>query len=382
MSEYKSQLMDRMRSEDLKNVTFIVEGEEIKVNKTLIAASCPYFNTMLFGDTEQSKQSTITLDATPNVAFKTIINFIYTDECKICCLTAKQLFELISLIHDYQFDHLSKNVLQKVDFSNYSIDDAINFYHYFRENGLDDWREACLRFCDNIFQYEYEFQVATDIILKFPKQMLLELTARNTFTIREVDLFRYLNSWKENNADVECTDLFTNLRLNLIKREDFSKYVLPTKLIKSEDYLIAYQKDEFPQRFTICKTALCKTVIPSMNTESDTVMLNKDCFFTFYMGKCEMLVSFVLFEVSHQTHESNFIVEAEDNNNEPLSLTKPYLNNRCSYCNRNYDRHEMHTDYFDEYKVTVSHSPSTVSTFRITSRMSNLKLRYQIVCFP
>ncbi|RWS18719.1 BTB/POZ domain-containing protein 9-like protein, partial [Leptotrombidium deliense] len=176
MSKLKEILLINIRTDiDLFDVLFIVDGEEIKVNRTLLAASCVYFKAMLFGNTNEAKQSKIVLKSTPKEAFKKVIKFIYADECFIEDLAEEQLFELINLAHCYQFEELLKCLLIKITLENYSVDFNVALYDFCSKAQLKDWMNACLNYFDEIFVSE----VNEANFAKFSKLLVCDLTARD-----------------------------------------------------------------------------------------------------------------------------------------------------------------------------------------------------------
>ncbi|RWS19522.1 hypothetical protein B4U80_14414 [Leptotrombidium deliense] len=235
--------------DDLRNLTFVVEGEEIKVNKTLMAASCVYFNTMLFGNTNESKQSTIELKGTPKEALKKSLN------------------------------------------------------------------------CD---------------ITK---------------------LFKLLVKWKEANANENCDDLFANLRLYLISTEDFIAYVMPTKLISSDDYLINTATKKISKRYTKCsdatgKEGVCvkKEVSPFYQPNEFYISLAADSTLSFHMKKSKIKMNVICFKVYFGSNQANFRIEIKNNRSKNVKVTHIV----CVAINVLESSHR-----FDEYEITIS--PSTVS---------------------
>ncbi|RWS20906.1 BTB/POZ domain-containing protein 9-like protein [Leptotrombidium deliense] len=236
--------------DDLRNLTFVVEGEEIKVNKTLMDASCPYFNTMLFGNTNESKLSTIELKSTPKVALKSIIEFVYKEQCDISSLEENELFDLISISPEYQFTQLIDHLFEKVKLQNFSVDFCVALFDLSVDTQMNEWREMCLEYFDDIFHNDVDAEIFT----KLSKSLIMQLTARDSFLIDELDLFKCLIKWKEQNAQEDCGEIFANIRLHLIDIEDFVEFVMPTKVISSDDYLKSIASKSDSKRFAVFKS--------------------------------------------------------------------------------------------------------------------------------
>ncbi|RWS18892.1 BTB:POZ domain containing protein-like protein [Leptotrombidium deliense] len=117
------EILNRLRlDEDLKYIAFIINEEEIKVNKTLMTARCVYFKTMLFGNTNEACKSTICLNSTPKVALKKIVEYIHTGECDVDGFEMEYLLEMLSLAHEYQFNDFLKNLFLKIEIPSFDVD--------------------------------------------------------------------------------------------------------------------------------------------------------------------------------------------------------------------------------------------------------------------
>ncbi|RWS01787.1 BTB/POZ domain-containing protein 9-like isoform X2, partial [Dinothrombium tinctorium] len=68
---------DYYLSEKFSDVCFVVEGEKIFAHKFILAASCQYFHTLLFGETIESKLKEIVLKNPSKRVFKAVLQFAY-----------------------------------------------------------------------------------------------------------------------------------------------------------------------------------------------------------------------------------------------------------------------------------------------------------------
>ncbi|RWS04008.1 BTB/POZ domain-containing protein 9-like protein, partial [Leptotrombidium deliense] len=152
MSDVKDKLLKNIRTdEDLRDLSYVVDGEEIKVNRTLMAASCDYFKTMLYGKTNEAKQSRIVLTCTPLEAFKKVVEFIYTDYCNIDEIEEVNLIELIGLAHLYQFEELLNFLFPKINVDKRSVDFNIALFDLTSGKIMEKWREEILEYFDILF---------------------------------------------------------------------------------------------------------------------------------------------------------------------------------------------------------------------------------------
>ncbi|RWR99457.1 BTB/POZ domain protein-like protein, partial [Dinothrombium tinctorium] len=92
--------------EKFSDVCFVVEGEKFHAHKAILAAGSPYFETMLFGETNESKMNKITLSHTSKQSLKAVLQYARKGFTKSGEFTPLQLLSLLSLVHEYQFDEL------------------------------------------------------------------------------------------------------------------------------------------------------------------------------------------------------------------------------------------------------------------------------------
>ncbi|RWS20173.1 BTB/POZ domain-containing protein 9-like protein, partial [Leptotrombidium deliense] len=241
MDHLNDKIMKNLREdESLKNVTFIFDDCEIKANRCLLGASCPYFESMLFGNTNEANQTRIVLKSTSRIAFEKVVEFIHRREDIVSSLGSNDILELVKLAHEYQFDELLAFLEYAIVFDDYSVSFCVELFDTLEIIGSVDWKEECLLFLDSIFKIEANKRLFSS----FSRTLVDQLTCRDSFLIKEVDLFYCLLEWKHESHD----GLFSNLRLNLITINEFNQIVKPTNVIKADDYLEALIKNTFAKR--------------------------------------------------------------------------------------------------------------------------------------
>ncbi|RWS19703.1 BTB/POZ domain-containing protein 9-like protein, partial [Leptotrombidium deliense] len=218
---------------------------KITANKSLLAAVCPYLKRLLFQCPTSEMPSVIPLDDTTTSAFQEFILFIKKYECDFN--TEADILNLLKLAHRFQFKQLFKFLSQEIELQNHNIPFCVDLFDFLSSIGNDGWKEKCLSFFDEIFKNG----VNVDTFASFSRTLIDELTCRNSFIIKEIDLFHCLIKWTEVNNAKSQAALFSNLRLNLISIEDFYRIVLPFNVIESSDYLNAIDKKLFDERITI-----------------------------------------------------------------------------------------------------------------------------------
>ena len=66
-------------SEDFADVTFVVEGRRIVAHKAVLCARCDYFRHMLHSGMAETRQDDISLPDIRYKAFRSLLEYIYSD---------------------------------------------------------------------------------------------------------------------------------------------------------------------------------------------------------------------------------------------------------------------------------------------------------------
>ena len=94
----------------LCDVTITVGGRKIHAHKNVLAATCPYFETMFTGDFSEFHQSEVTIREVDEEAMETLIDFCYTSSIEVDWSNVRPLIETADIL---------QMVLAKVSLSSY-----------------------------------------------------------------------------------------------------------------------------------------------------------------------------------------------------------------------------------------------------------------------
>ncbi|RWS19840.1 BTB/POZ domain-containing protein 9-like protein [Leptotrombidium deliense] len=216
------------------DVTFVVEDEAFKVHKMILASSCPYFDAMLFGETNESKMKTIRLNNTPKIAFKLAIQYIYTSEIIEDDLNQEAVFELLCLANEYMYPQLVKYALSRIDLSNLNLDVLPDILDIAIKFELDEFKEKCLQKFDS----SAEAVVGSEnIFTKLSLELVRTLLSRDTFAANETNIFRAIIKWfNVNGKPNEWKSLVKQIRWNFITVADLLSEMNGSRILKFEDY--------------------------------------------------------------------------------------------------------------------------------------------------
>ncbi|RWS21258.1 BTB (POZ) domain containing 9-like protein, partial [Leptotrombidium deliense] len=240
---FESKILRNLReNEKLKNITFQIEGNKIDVNESLLATTCPYFKRLIFEGKKFARNAVITLDDTSKSAFENLIFFINEFECDLN--KEEHIVNLVKLSHEYGFKELIRFLRSEIKLHKYTVNFCVELFDVLSRVENVEWKEECFLFFDNIFKKG----VNIDTFASFSRPLVDQLTCRNSFIIKEIDLFHCLMKWREVNVKQSQVEIFSNLRLNLISITDFYKIILPLNVIKTSDYLDAVDRKLFEER--------------------------------------------------------------------------------------------------------------------------------------
>ena len=103
--------LNRLRKDDiLCDVTITVGGRKIHAHKNVLAASCPYFETMFTGGLYETHQSEVTIREMDEETMETLIDFCYTSSIEVDWSNVQPLIVTADIL---------QMVLAKVSLSSY-----------------------------------------------------------------------------------------------------------------------------------------------------------------------------------------------------------------------------------------------------------------------
>ncbi|RWS20457.1 hypothetical protein B4U80_14269 [Leptotrombidium deliense] len=168
-------LINLRQNNFLKDVTFLLEDLEIVANRSLLAASYPYFERMLFGNTNEANQKRIELRSTCKEAFQKVIEFINKGQCDLQNMRERRIINLIRLAHEYQFDELLSYLKSKINVSSYSVRFCTEFFDFATLANCNYWKNSCLINVEKWFISE----VNSELFATFSRHLVGHLTARH-----------------------------------------------------------------------------------------------------------------------------------------------------------------------------------------------------------
>lgn len=189
---------------EYSDVTFIVDDEKLFAHKNILAMRSAYFRGLLYGGLAEATQREIKLNDVPLEAFKATLIYIYTGCMALCEMKDELILDVLGLAELYSFEALelaiSSYLTGKVSEKNCcKIVDSVRLYN------LKTLSNVCMEFMD---------QNASKVLASVDFGMLSQgslrtLLERDSFFAPEIDIFKAVEKWYENNptADIQVNPL-------------------------------------------------------------------------------------------------------------------------------------------------------------------------------
>ena len=211
------------------DVTLKVEDSLFPVHRIILASQSDYFRALLFGGLQESLPETreIELKELRAVPFKAILRYIYCGCIDLSELKEEDILELLCLAHRYMVPNLVKALCDylksSVNLSNICAiyDVALLFNH-----------ESLVNSCENFIDSNAENILLTDGFLQLSETAMFNIVSRNSFCAPEVDIFRGLLKWYENNHGADIKKIIPAVRLPLMTQDSLFEVVRPSGLVE------------------------------------------------------------------------------------------------------------------------------------------------------
>ncbi|KAL3104964.1 hypothetical protein niasHT_028496 [Heterodera trifolii] len=258
-SSKSGNLADRMKhllgTAKLADAYFLVgdgDGKELlSAHKGILVSASDVFEAMFRFDSQNGKAENVSVDdpvEVPDVeaeAFKVMLSFIYADD--LSDLNGENAMAVLYAADKYGIDGLVSHCLQ-IPIQNLS--DVFLAIAQARFSELEDFAKKCLRFiCQNagqLFESEEFLQIDQNLLCElfdFDK-----LVISNEFAIWKAAL-RWADEKCRQNA-IECSaenrrsalgPALFKIRFPLIPSEEFTKRIVPSGVLKIEEFVGVYQ---------------------------------------------------------------------------------------------------------------------------------------------
>lgn len=207
------------KNEFLSDITFVVgrtgRKKRVQAHKFLLAISSPVLHAMFFGSMAEQRTE-IELSDCDYETFLELLSYIYFDEAEI---NESNVLGILYLAKKYILPFLAEKCVafldQNIDSQN--VFTLLSQARHYCEPKLEEK-------CWEIIERETTQAISSEDFLEIDHNTLVALLSRETLTVEEVDLFRSIRRWAEEECKRSCLPLLPdNLRnvlstaLNLIR---------------------------------------------------------------------------------------------------------------------------------------------------------------------
>ncbi|XP_076632328.1 BTB/POZ domain-containing protein 9-like [Colletes latitarsis] len=193
-------------SDDYSDVTLIVGDKRLNGHKIILAARSEYFRALLFGGLKESTQHEIELKNANLIAFKALLEYIYTGRTSLTDRRDEVVLDILGLAHLYGFSELETSISDYLrdilSIKNICLifDAALLYQLKFLTTVCHDYmdKHAC-----EVIQHESFLQLSATA--------LNELISKDSFYAPEIDIFLAVRSWVQANPNVDHKSVLETL---------------------------------------------------------------------------------------------------------------------------------------------------------------------------
>lgn len=234
LDDFIANISSLFQRPELSDLTLVIEQQDVKVNRSLLAARSEYFHALLFNGMRETSLNRIELPSAELSSFRSILKFIYSGKLPLGDLSSEELADLLVAARYFCLDKLVCDIALylrlHINKSNVWLLYRVAKLHY-----IDQLAEACVRFFDKnaeaILQHD-EFE-------NLNVEELKEMVSRDSFYASEKAILRAICVYYRNNIEektqLQCLqllkDLLGSVRLSLMSAAEvtsiFAEFDMP-----------------------------------------------------------------------------------------------------------------------------------------------------------
>lgn len=234
LDDFISHLSSLFQRPELSDLTLVIENQDVKVNRSILAARSEYFHALLFNGMKESQQTRIELPTAELKSFKLLLRYIYSGKLPLNNLASEELADLLVAARFFCLEKLVCDIALYLSL-HINKSNVWLLYQVSKLFFIDSLTKACERFFDknaeSILQHE-EFS-------SLGVEELKEMVSRDSFYAPEKAILRAICIYYRNNAfgktKQQCVKLLEELlepvRLSLLSISEikniFAEFKLP-----------------------------------------------------------------------------------------------------------------------------------------------------------
>ena len=230
-SQHRQELVDRLdilrTSESFCDVTIVAKGKEFKAHKAVLAATSPFFLTLLTSDMKESKEQLIKIELEEATAavMEDVLKYVYTGNVLVTEERAHNLFVTADYLLLPGLKTMTGNFLKEV----VSIENCIFNYYFAEKYQSLELKEKSFEVINSHFSVVME----TENFLNLGVKQVMEWVSSDDITVSaEEEVFKGIVKWVSHNKS-EREEAFPEL-LHQVRLTSVSHDFLLNELIKEE----------------------------------------------------------------------------------------------------------------------------------------------------
>lgn len=178
-------------NEILSDVHFLVGKDKVRIpgHKYVLAISSPVFFAMFYGRMAEQEGDVAVTDSEVE-CFMELLRFVYADKA---ILTLDNALGVLYLAEKYMVPVLAAKCIKFVE-SSLNPENALTVLCHARFLGKDELQERCWEMIDTYTTQVIESEAFPELDI----ETLTLLVQRNTISTKEIQMFKAVNSWSEN----------------------------------------------------------------------------------------------------------------------------------------------------------------------------------------
>ena len=236
-SHHREQLIERLHTlrnnERFCDVIVEVKGKEFKAHKAVLAASSPFFLTLLESNMRESNEHLIKIEleeATASI-IEDVLKYVYTGNVSVTEESAHNLVATADYLLLPGLKALACDFLKEI----LATENCVFNYYFAEKYRCVSLKEKCLELVMSNFSAVME----TDDFLNLDAEQVLEWVSSDDIIVKaEEDVFKGIVKWVHHNKierEKEFSDLFHQIRLNSIQQDYLVNEMVKEELITTNN---------------------------------------------------------------------------------------------------------------------------------------------------
>ncbi|ELU08603.1 hypothetical protein CAPTEDRAFT_220698 [Capitella teleta] len=217
--------------DNYSDITLVVEEKKFPVHKVILAARSEYFRALLFGGLCESKPGVheITLKDTAASSFQHLLKYIYTGRMLLTSLQEESLLDVLGLADRFGFVELKNSISQYLE-AMLSIRNVCLIYDMASVYSLSSLLQTCFEFMDQNAMDTLQ----SDSFMTLSASSMRAVLSRDSFCAPEIEIFKAVRRWAEQNPEVELSSVMCSVRLPLMSLGELLNIVRESSLVSAD----------------------------------------------------------------------------------------------------------------------------------------------------